>query len=270
MKDTILEGPCETVLKSVPSEHARLCFADPPFNLQKVYGGTFDDNLPDKDYWAWARQWLRQLKRICARNGHIAVMCHWTQQHKFTWYMERILSPEYYHRQTIQYNYEGRTMGTLLKYAHQPIILFSSNHRKGFPNCVWSLDAVRLPHNHSQFAPRSDQTKRGNPLGRNPTDVWKIEMVLRSTDRIRHPLLGQHPCQAPEEITDRLVQLCTRPYDLVLDPFGGTGTTAVSAKRYGRHYLLVELESSWAVMAQERIAKVIPVDTSRKTLTDYF
>lgn len=263
-KDEIIQGACEDVLKRLPTNYVQLAFADPPFNLGKDYGyddGAFTDNQIEADYWRWAESWLYQLKRITDANGHVAVMCHWKQLPGYWLRMERLLHPKFKLRHVIIYHYIGRTMGYILKYAWQPILLFSGEHY------IWNLDDVRVPPSKD----RSPQTHNANPLGENPTDVWKLPMVLKKKDRVIHHLLGKHPCQMPQEITNRLIKLCTNDGNLVLDPFMGTGTTAASAKQHRRHYVGIEMNPAWKEAAEERIAAqtVLP-RKKRLNIEDYF
>ena len=116
---------------------------------------------------------------------------------------------------------------------------------------TFNLDAVRVPQkypNKKHFkGPKKGQLS-GNPLGKNPTDVWEIPNV-----KANHVEKTIHPCQFPVELIERLVLALTDEGDWVLDPFMGVGTTAIAALMHGRRALGSEIVPEYIKVAKERI-----------------
>lgn len=116
---------------------------------------------------------------------------------------------------------------------------------------TFNLDAVRVPSkypNKKHFkGPKKGQLS-GNPLGKNPGDVWDIPNVKHN-----HPEKTAHPCQFPEALATRAILCSTQPGDTVLDPFLGSGTTAVAAQKSGRSWIGIERDECYVEIAQNRI-----------------
>jgi adenine-specific DNA-methyltransferase len=116
----------------------------------------------------------------------------------------------------------------------------------------FDLDAVRVP------AQYPNQTalgrRRVNPLGKNPGDVWELPKVTSGAGR-SSPERVAHPAQMPLALAQRVIVSCSRPLDLVLDPFGGSGTTAVAAVRAGRRTVHFELRTDFLAIAAERLQR---------------
>ncbi len=116
---------------------------------------------------------------------------------------------------------------------------------------TFNLDAVRVPQKYPQKkhfkGPRRGELS-GNPLGKNPSDVWEIPNV-----KANHVEKTEHPCQFPVELIERLVLSMTDPGDWVLDPFIGTGTTAIAALIHNRKAIGAEIVPRYIEIAKERL-----------------
>lgn len=116
---------------------------------------------------------------------------------------------------------------------------------------TFNLDAVRVPQKYpgkKYFkGPRRGELS-GNPLGKNPSDVWDIPNV-----KSNHVEKTEHPCQFPVELIERLVLSMTDPGDWVLDPFLGTGTSAIAALIHDRKAIGAEIVSKYVKIAKERV-----------------
>jgi site-specific DNA-methyltransferase (adenine-specific) len=92
-----------------------------------------------------------------------------------------------------------------------------------------------------------------HPFGPLVSDVWT------DIHRIRHKIRrDEHPCQLPEPLLERLILMCTDEGDIVLDPFVGTGTTAVAAKKLGRRFIAIDLDPKYVAIAQRKLERVQP------------
>jgi adenine-specific DNA-methyltransferase len=116
---------------------------------------------------------------------------------------------------------------------------------------TFNLDAVRVPQKYPQKkhfkGPRRGELS-GNPLGKNPGDIWDIPNV-----KSNHVEKTDHPCQFPVELIERLVLSMTEPGDWVLDPFLGTGTTAIAALIHNRKAIGAEILPKYIEIARDRV-----------------
>lgn len=130
---------------------------------------------------------------------------------------------------------------------HETIMWFTKTD-----NYTFNLDPVRVPSKYpgkKHFkGPKRGQLS-GNPLGKNPSDVWDIPNV-----KSNHIEKTSHPCQYPVGLVERLVLALTNPGDLVLDPFMGSGTTAVACVRTGRSFVGCDRDKTYTETANERVA----------------
>jgi adenine-specific DNA-methyltransferase len=134
-------------------------------------------------------------------------------------------------------------------YRHEIILWFSKTDDYNF-----NIDPIRIP----QLYPKKKHfkgPKKGqyscNPLGKNPGDVWDITNI-----KFNHPEKTSHPCQFPEKLVERLILSMSNPRDLVLDPYMGSGTTAVVCKKHHRQYLGFEYIKKYVNIANKRLKDV--------------
>ena len=129
---------------------------------------------------------------------------------------------------------------------HESILWFTKGD-----NYTFDLDAVRVPSkypNKRYYKGPNKGKLSGNPLGKNPSDVWDITNVKHN-----HPEKTEHPCQFPEALVERAILCSSSSGELVLDPFLGSGTTAVAAIKSGRRWIGIERNSRYAKIARKRI-----------------
>lgn len=130
---------------------------------------------------------------------------------------------------------------------HETILWFTKSK-----NYTFNLDPVRVPSKYpgkKHFkGPKKGQLS-GNPLGKNPTDVWDITNVKNN-----HPEKTSHPCQFPLALCDRLILSLTNEFETVYDPFGGAGTTILSAKNNNRIGIMSELDNGYCDISRQRIS----------------
>lgn len=132
---------------------------------------------------------------------------------------------------------------------HETLLWFTKTNDYKF-----DLDPVRVPQkypNKKAYKGINKGQLSGNPLGKNPSDIWEISNV-----KSNHPEKTEHPCQFPEELVSRCIKSMTEPGDIVMDPFLGSGTTAISAIKERRHWIGIEKEERYCGIARERISKI--------------
>jgi len=242
----ILLGDCLDQLKQIDDNSVDMCFADPPFNLDKKYT-SYHDQQPLDDYMAWCEQWLLELVRVTKPTGSILVhnIPRWLT------YYAAILNKHAHFRHWIAWDAMSTPLGKTLLPAHYGI-LFYTKQAKGS-----KFYELRAPHKTCRecgaylkdYGGKKDQM---HPFGFLVSDVWT------DIHRIRHASQRDpHPCQLPIPLLERLILMTTDVDDLVLDPFLGTGTTAIAAKRLQRRYVGIELDPAYAAIASDKLANEI-------------
>jgi site-specific DNA-methyltransferase (adenine-specific) len=233
--DTILHGDCLEHLAKIPDASVDVCFADPPFNLDKKYA-AYKDTLELDDYLAWCEKWLLELVRITKPSGSILVhnIPRWLT------YYSQILNRHAHFRHWIAWDAMSTPLGKTLLPAHYGILFYSKAAGAPHEKCRVCEAYLR------DYGGKTDQR---HPFGYLVSDVWK------DVHRIRHPKRRDpHPCQLPIPLLERLILMTTDEGDTVLDPFLGTGTTAIAAKRLKRHYIGIELSELYVNAAHEKLA----------------
>ncbi|NPV87162.1 MAG: site-specific DNA-methyltransferase [Anaerolineae bacterium] len=243
--DSIINGDCLDILARIEDNSVDVCFADPPFNLEKKYT-TYNDQKPVEEYLNWCRQWLRELVRITKPSGSIFVH----NIPKWLTYYASILNEIAHFRHWIAWDAMSNPLGKTLLPAHYGI-LFYTKELKGY-----KFYEVRAPHKRCRvcnsylkdYGGKKDQM---HPFGALVSDVWT------DIHRIRHNVRrDEHPCQLPVPLLERIVLMSTDPGDIILDPFLGTGTTAIAAKALGRHFVGIDLDAEYVKMATEKLQNV--------------
>ncbi|MBO9309798.1 MAG: site-specific DNA-methyltransferase [Chloroflexi bacterium] len=245
--DQVINGDSLQVLAQIPDNVVDMCFADPPFNLGKKYG-AYKDQRATEEYLAWCEQWLRELVRVTKPSGSIFVH----NIPKWLTHYAGILNRIAHFRHWIAWDAMSAPLGKTLLPAHYGI-LFYSKQAKGT-----KFFEVRAPHKTCRecsaflkdYGGKKDQM---HPFGMLVSDVWTDIHRIRHNKR-RDP----HPCQLPIHLLERLILMTTDEGDLVLDPFLGTGTTAIAAKRLGRHYIGIEIDPLYAQIARDKLAHTQP------------
>ncbi len=244
--DQVILGDCLEKLAEIPDNSIDVCFADPPFNLDKKYA-TYDDQKSLEDYLAWCEKWLVELVRVTKPSGSILVH----NIPKWLTYYAAILNKHAHFRHWIAWDAMSTPLGKTLLPAHYGI-LFYSKQAKGT-----KFYEIRAPHKTCRecgaylkdYGGKKDQM---HPFGYLVSDVWT------DIHRIRHAKRrdDEHPCQLPIPLLERLILMTTDVGDVVLDPFLGTGTTAIAAKNLQRHYIGIELDPVYEKIANDKLAKI--------------
>lgn len=132
---------------------------------------------------------------------------------------------------------------------------------------IFNLDSVRIPSKYPgklHYKGPNKGKPSGNPLGKNPSDVWEIlqhdwDSCFWEIPNVKsnHPEKTCHPCQFPIELVERCVLALTNTGDWVLDPFGGVGSTVIAAYKNGRNCVCIDKEKEFCIVAEERIKQFI-------------
>jgi site-specific DNA-methyltransferase (adenine-specific) len=243
----ILQGDCLELFKNIPDNSIDMAFADPPFNLQKKYT-SYKDNLEFQEYLDWCERWIAEMVRVTKPTG--SIFLH--NIPKWLTFYATYLNKFAHFKHWISWDAPTAPMGKSLQPAHYGI-LFYTQGAKGA-----KIYELRHPHKRDRkqgylwkdYGGKKDSL---HPFGPLVSDVWTdIHRIKHNSKR------DPHPCQLPLHLLDRLILLTTDENDIVLDPFSGTGTTAISAKRLGRQYIGFELDAKYAGISQEKLELVQP------------
>ena len=252
--DRIIKGDCIAAMRALPDGCVDMVFADPPYNLQlggdlfRPEGGRVDavDNDWDKfdsnaTYDAFSKAWLAEARRILKPNGTLWVIGSYHNifrvgaalQDEGFWILNDII----WRKANPMPNFRG----TRFTNAHETLIWASKGEKAKY---TFNYRAMKTLNDELQM--RSD---------------WSFP-VCGGPERIKRNGVKAHPTQKPEALLYRILLASTKPGDIVLDPFFGTGTTGAVAKRLGRHWLGIERETDYIDVAEERIAAALPLDES--------
>jgi len=260
-RDVILEGDCLAQLKSLPDRSVDLVFADPPYNLQ--LGGDLlrpDNSKVDAvdDEWdrfdsfeaydAFTRAWLKECRRVLKDDGALWVIGSYHNifrvgsalQDLGFWLLNDIV----WRKANPMPNFKG----TRFTNAHETLIWAAKS--RGARRYTFNYDAMKMANDELQM--RSD---------------WTLPLCT-GEERLKDAAgVKAHPTQKPEALLHRVILASTRPGDVILDPFFGTGTTGAAARRLGRHYIGIEREAQYVALAKARIAKVVPATADELAVT---
>lgn len=245
--DRIILGDCIEILRAIPSDSIDMCFADPPFNLKKKYN-SYKDKLQDEEYIAWSKIWIEELVRVTKPTGSIFIH----NIPRWLIYFAAILNEKAYFRHWIAWDAMSNPVGKTLLPAHYGILFYTKSQKN------FKFYEIRMPHKrcrvcNSYLKDYGGKKEQMHPFGPLVSDVWT------DIHRIRHNVRrDKHPCQLPIHLLERIVLMTTDPGDVVLDPFLGTGTTAIAAKALGRHYIGIEIDPFYKKIAEEKLANITP------------
>ncbi|MFW9903964.1 MAG: DNA-methyltransferase [Candidatus Thorarchaeota archaeon] len=237
--------------KKIPEGIIDLIVTSPPYGIGKEYEGQ----VPLEEYLDWSKTVLSECKRILKDTGSIFYQVGTYVGERgahFPW--DIMLFPLFVNLEFIPRNriIWIRQHGTHAKHKfsnrHESILWFTKSH-----NYKFNLDAIRVPQKY----PNKKGYRKGkyygkytsDPRGKNPGDVWAFRNVKHN-----HEEQTEHPCQFPEDMITRIILATTEPGDIVLDPFIGSGTTAVVAKKHNRKFLGCEIVKEYVSIANHRLS----------------
>jgi site-specific DNA-methyltransferase (adenine-specific) len=232
-------------MERVADASVDLVIADPPYGLGKDYGND-SDRLGAREYLDWSRRWIDAVLPKLKANGSLYVFLTWQ-------YSPEIFS--YLKTQLVMVNeiiWDRRVPsmgGSTRKFSsvHDNIGLFAKSRDYHF-----DVDAVRIPYDAQTKKARTRSIfvgKKWLEAGYNPKDVWSVSRLHR-----QHAEREDHPTQKPLEIVERMVLASCPAGGVVLDPFMGSGTTAVAAARHGRSFVGFELNPDYFAIVEKRVA----------------
>ena len=250
----ILLGDCVAQMANLPAGSIDMVFADPPYNLQlsqtlhrpdaskvDAVNDEWDQFASFEAYDAFTRAWLLACRRILKPNGTLWVIGAYHNIFRVGALMQDlgfwILNDVVWRKTNPMPNFRGRR----LQNAHETLIWASRAKDGG--SYTFNYEAAKAGNEDIQL--RSD---------------WLFP-ICTGNERIKdEDGRKAHPTQKPEALLHRILSIASKPGDVVLDPFFGSGTTGAVAKRLGRHFIGLEREKAYAEVAMARLATIIPHD----------
>lgn len=244
----LFEGDCLDLLRDIPDCFVKLVVTSPPYNLGKPY----ESRLDLSDYLAQQRRVIAECIRVLDEAGSICWQVGNYVDDGEIIPLDIALYPIFaefglHLRNRIVWHFEHGLHASKRFSGRYEVILWLT---KG-DAYTFNLDAVRVPQkypNKKHFKGPNRGQLSGNPLGKNPGDVWQIPNV-----KANHVEKTVHPCQFPVELIERLTLALTDEGDWVLDPFIGVGTTAIAALMHGRRAIGAEVVPEYVAVARERL-----------------
>jgi site-specific DNA-methyltransferase (adenine-specific) len=247
VRDRVICGDAFSVLNKLPEKSFDLLFADPPYNLTKDFGSEKFRQTSMEEYERWLESWLTLCLPLLKPTASVYICGDWRSsaaiqrvgmkycrpQNRITWEREK-----------------GRGAKRNWKNAAEDIWFFSVSE-----DFTFNLDAVKMkrrviaPYTENGKPKDWDREADGNFRLTHPSNLWTdISVPFWSM-----PENTDHPTQKPEKLLAKVILASTNPGDLILDPFAGSGTTAVTARKLGRSFTAIESDEKYCLMALKRL-----------------
>jgi len=227
-----------------------LIITSPPYGIGKEY----EKKVGLAEYHAFLETHIKHMCKSLNENGVLAIQTGFyisdgspiPIDYLVFGIMSKML---WFHRNRIVWTFNhGAHCRNRLSGRHEVVSIYSKSDKHQF-----NLDEIRIPQkypNKKHYKGKKKGQLSGNPLGKNPADVWDIVNVKNN-----HPEKTAHPCQFPEELCSRLVRAYSSENDIVMDPFMGSGTVGAVCKKFNRKFIGIEKDGKYFEIAKDRISK---------------
>jgi site-specific DNA-methyltransferase (adenine-specific) len=243
----IVFGDAFEILPELGSATFDLLFADPPYNLTKEFGISTFREKSDEDYETWLESWISLCVPLLKPTASVYICGDWRSSGS----IQRVGSKHFKLRNRITWEREkGRGAKANWKNAAEDIWYFTVSDEFTF-----NLDAVKqrrrvlAPYKDNGQPKDWDETSDGKFRDTHPSNIWTdITVPFWSM-----PENTDHPTQKPEKLLAKILLASTNKGDMILDPFAGSGTTAVVAKKLGRRFVAIEADEDYCMLAAKRL-----------------
>ncbi len=237
-------------LDLLPSSFVDLLFIDPPYNLTKTFNSNKFKETSDDNYEEWLDSWMKKLVRTLKKEASIYVCCDW----KSTSAVYNVLKKYFVVRNRITWEREkGRGAKTNWKNCSEDIWFATLSNDYYFnPDAVKMKRKVIAPYRDATGKPKDwEEGQDGNYRLTFPSNLWTdISIPFWSM-----PENTDHPTQKPEKLVAKIILASSKESDFVLDPFLGSGTTSVVAKKLNRNYCGIELDETFSLLSEKRLSR---------------
>jgi site-specific DNA-methyltransferase (adenine-specific) len=247
IKNKIIHQSLEEAIEYLPDNFVDLMFIDPPYNLNKKFNLVSFKSMDFKEYEKWFEGWFSKLVRILKDTASVYICGDWnssnavlnvgmkylTVRNRITWEREK-----------------GRGAKSNWKNCSEDIWFFTKGK-----NFTFNVEEVKLrrkvlaPYRDEKGTPKDWESGQINYRDTSPSNLWTdISVPFWSM-----PENTNHPTQKPEKLLAKIILASSNKNDLVFDPFLGSGTTAVTAKKLGRNFVGVEVDEYYCCAAEKRL-----------------
>ncbi|HEV2209274.1 MAG TPA: site-specific DNA-methyltransferase [Verrucomicrobiae bacterium] len=260
-------------LRAVPDASVKLVITSPPYNIGKEY----ETQQKLEHYLAWLQPILNELVRAMHNRGSLCWQVGNYVENSEVFPLDMYFYPLFkrlglHLRNRIVWYFEhGLHCSVRFSGRYETMLWFTKGD-----DYTFNLDAVRVPAKYpgkTHFQGPKRGLPSGNPLGKNPSDVWKLMIQEWETGlwnipnvKANHPEKTIHPCQFPIELAERCVLALTDEDDWVIDPFSGVGSALLAALRHDRKALGIDKEQIYIDEAKTRIVKLFSGELPYRTL----
>ena len=247
IENKIICGDAFEILKKLPRQKFDLLFADPPYNLSKNFGKNSFKQKSLEEYENWLDSWLSDCVKLLKPTASVYICGDWRSASA----IQRVGMKYFTLRNRITWEREkGRGAKTNWKNSSEDIWFFTVSDKYYF-----DVEAVKLkrkviaPYKENGKPKDWKESKSGNFRITSPSNLWTdLSVPFWSM-----PENTEHPTQKPEKLMAKIILASTREKDLILDPFSGSGTTAVTAKKLNRKFTLIEADEKYCVLTAKRL-----------------
>jgi DNA modification methylase len=240
-------GDAFEILQTLPERSFDLLFADPPYNLTKKFGKEEFKRSSSDEYAEWLDSWVRLCVPLLKRTASVYICGDW----RSTAAIQRVGSKYFKLQNRITWEREkGRGAKRNWKNAAEDIWFFTVSD-----DFTFNLDAIKqrrrvmAPYKENGKPKDWSESQDGNFRDTHPSNIWTdITVPFWSM-----PENTDHPTQKPEKLLAKIILASTNPGDLILDPFAGSGTTAVVAKKLDRRFLTIESDEQYCLLTAKRL-----------------
>ncbi len=253
---TLYQGDCLSVTKTMKSESVDFIFADPPFNLNKLYPSNIDDNLKTEIYLHWCQEWLHECVRVLKHGGSFFLwnLPRWNSA--LSGYLGNYLT--FRHWIAVDIKYTLPISGRLYPSHYSLLYYIKGSKAKTFhPD---RLPMLTCPKCYGDLKDYGGYKDKMNVKGVNLCDIWTDIPPVRHAKYKRR----EGANELSLKLMDRIIEMSTDEGDTVFDPFGGSGTTYMAAELKGRNWIGCEIGP-----AKDIKNRFLRIEEERKILADY-
>jgi site-specific DNA-methyltransferase (adenine-specific) len=251
LENKIIHSDLFELVQYLPNYFVDLLFIDPPYNLTKVYNNRSFKEMNQEEYESWLDSWLSKIIKIVKPSASIYICGDWKSSSAIFNVARKYFIP----RNRITWEREkGRGARTNWKNCSEDIWFFTKSNQFNFNvEDVKMKRKVIAPYRNEQGAPKDwKKHEHGNFRITFPSNIW-TDITIPFWSMAENT---EHPTQKPEKLLAKIILASSNKGDLVFDPFLGSGTTAVVAKKLGRKYCGVEIDEDYCCLVEKRLENV--------------
>lgn len=248
IKNKTIFGDTFETLKLLPDNSFDLLFADPPYNLTKNFGENSFKQTSSDEYENWLDSWLRDCVRLLKSTASVYICGDWRSSSA----IERVGMRYFNLQNRITWEREkGRGAKANWKNASEDIWFFTVSEKY-----IFNLDSVKTkrkvlaPYTENGSPKDWKKSSDGNFRLTHPSNLW-TDLTVPFWSMPENTI---HPTQKPEKLLAKIILASTNESGFILDPFSGSGTTSVVAKKLNRNFVGIEMNENYCLLTEKRLA----------------